>query len=145
MDTIDKSINKIIMALFELEAKGCHSIFYEYGNGLFRVRIIHHFTEKVDYEGQIDLHEDEKEIERLLDKIEYMTFSIRKTPFQCFKREFVKGRKAGKWEKIKSIIELGDNATESMLEDGSGYYLNDPDNDMQYFVDYKQLSETDNK
>jgi hypothetical protein len=53
--------------------------------------------------------------------------------------------KAGEWEKTKSIIELGDNATESMLEDGSGYYLDDPDNGMQYFVNYKQLSETDNQ
>jgi hypothetical protein len=35
-------------------------------------------------------------------------------------------------------IKYGDNATQSMLIDGSGYYIDDPDNGMQYFVDMKQ-------
>jgi hypothetical protein len=40
MNTTVNIINRIITVLDELEAKGCHSIFCEYGNGLFRVRII---------------------------------------------------------------------------------------------------------
>jgi hypothetical protein len=32
-------IIRIFTALVELEAKGCHTVFFEYGNGLFRVRI----------------------------------------------------------------------------------------------------------
>ena len=64
------------------------------------------------------------------------------TIFQCYKQEYVKGVKSGKWEKTLPIIEFGDNATSSMLIDGSGYYIDDPDNDLLYFVDMKQLSET---
>jgi hypothetical protein len=30
-----------------------------------------------------------------------------------------------------------------MLIDGSGYYIDDPDNGLQYFVDMKQSSETE--
>jgi len=63
--------------------------------------------------------------------------------FPCYKREFIKGVKAGEWEKAGSAIEYGDNATTSMLTDGSGYYIDDPDNGLQYFVDMKQESETD--
>lgn len=64
------------------------------------------------------------------------------TVFQCHKREFIKGEKSGAWEKTCPAIEYGDNATSAMLIDGSGYYIDDPDNGLQYFVDMKQLSET---
>ncbi len=60
--------------------------------------------------------------------------------FQCHRREFIQGIKAGEWEKTGSTIEYGDNATTSMLTDGSGYYINDPDNNRQYFVDMKELN-----
>jgi hypothetical protein len=63
--------------------------------------------------------------------------------FQCHRREFIQGVKAGEWEKTGSTIEYGDNATTSMLTDGSGYYINDPDNGVQYFVDMKPTGETD--
>jgi hypothetical protein len=72
-----------------------------------------------------------------------MKYHITATVFQCYKRVFVMGKKSGEWEKIKPIIEFGDNATSAMLIDGSGYYIDDPDNSLQYFVDMKQLSETD--
>jgi hypothetical protein len=65
------------------------------------------------------------------------------TPFPCYKRKFIKGVEAGKWKKIDPTIEYGDNATQSMLIDGSGYCIDDPDNDRQYFVDMKPTSETD--
>jgi hypothetical protein len=62
---------------------------------------------------------------------------VKTTSFQCYKREFVKGEKAGKWEKTVPVIEFGENATQAMLIDGSGYYIDDPDNGLQYFVDMK--------
>ncbi len=61
--------------------------------------------------------------------------------FPCYKREFIQGVTAGEWEKTTLTIEYGDNAVTSMLIDGSGYYINDPDNGLQYFVDMKQVSE----
>lgn len=64
------------------------------------------------------------------------------TVFQCYKREFITGEKSGAWEKTRPVIEYGDYATSAMLIDGSGYYINDPENGLQYFVDMKQLSET---
>jgi hypothetical protein len=63
--------------------------------------------------------------------------------FQCNRREFIQGVKTGEWEKTGSTIEYGDNATTSMLADGSGYYIYDPDNERQYFVDMNELNETD--
>ena len=63
--------------------------------------------------------------------------------FPCYKQEFVKGKKSGEWQKCKPSFVVGDNATQSMLIDGSGYYINDPDNAVQYFVDMKQENETD--
>lgn len=68
--------------------------------------------------------------------------NITTTIFQCYKREFIKGVKSGTWEKIRPVIGYGDNASSAMLIDGSGYYIDDPDNKLQYFVDMNQLSET---
>jgi hypothetical protein len=52
---IENSINQIITALMELEAKGCHSVFFEYGNGLFCTRIFRGevCTENIVYEKTI--------------------------------------------------------------------------------------------
>jgi hypothetical protein len=74
--------------------------------------------------------------------VENMKSRVKKTLFQCYKREFVKGEHAGQWEKIKPSFEFGDNATSEMLTDGSGYYITDPDRGLQYFVNLKQESET---
>jgi hypothetical protein len=143
MNATVKIINRIIRALDELEAKGCHSIFCEYGDGLFRVRVIHIATEKVAYERTINLHEQQQEADETVEAIEKMRNSILKTSFQCYRQEFIKGKKSGKWEKTNPVIEFGDNATQAMLIDGSGYYIDDPDNGLLYFVDYNQLCETD--
>ncbi|MDR1129680.1 MAG: hypothetical protein LBK96_01685 [Prevotellaceae bacterium] len=35
------------------------------------------------------------------------------------------------------VIEYSKNATQSMLINGSGYYVDDQDNNMLYFVDYE--------
>lgn len=49
------------------------------------------------------------------------------------------GQFVGDWEKIENYqkIEVGDKSTQSMLIDGSGYYINDLENNVQYFVDYE--------
>lgn len=43
----------------------------------------------------------------------------------------------GRKSKIVKKIEVGDKSTQSMLIDGSGYYINDLENNVQYFVDYE--------
>jgi hypothetical protein len=65
------------------------------------------------------------------------TNNVKITTFRCYQRKFVKGEKPSEWIEILPVIEYGDNATQSMLIDGSGCYIDDPDNDMQYFVDYE--------
>ena len=139
---METKINQIITALFELEAKGFYRTFFEYGNNLFRVRIFKSDTEKIAYEKTINLKDEQKALKKMLKQIVEMKYGIMKTPFQCYRQVFIKGVKSGAWEKTSPIIEYGKNATTSMLIDNSGYYINDPDNDLMYFVDVKQLSET---
>jgi hypothetical protein len=133
-------INQVITALAELEAKGCHRVWFEYGNGLFRVRICktEADNERVVYENTVS---EQEHADELLNRIKYMKNHVKQTSFQCYKREFIEGEKSGKWEKTGSSFEFGDNATQSMLIDGSGYCINDPDNVLQYFVDMKHSSE----
>jgi hypothetical protein len=146
MNTTENSINQIITALLELEAKGCHRIFFEYGNGLFRVRIFKGDV-KVDtvvYERTVNVVTVEQlELEELANYIHTLTLHITSTIFQCYKREYIKGEKAGKWEKTGSTFEFGTNATSEMLINGAGYYITAPDNQLQYFVDMQQASETE--
>lgn len=139
------NINLIITALMELEAKGCHKVFFEYGNGLVRVRIFKGevSAENVVFEKTINPVTEQAEMDSLLALIKSMSDHIMKTEYQCYRQEFVKGVKAGKWEKTRPVIEFGDKAMSSMLIDGSGYYIDDPENELLYFVDMKQLSETD--
>jgi hypothetical protein len=139
-----KSTLEIIGALIELEAKGCHSVFYEYGDGLFKVRIMKGtaWTGKIVYERTINPTNEQAELDRLSAFIMSLNNSIMTTVFQCYVREFIKGEKSGNWEKTTPIIEFGDNSDFSMLNDGSGYYLNDPANGVQYFVDMRQISVT---
>ena len=139
---METKINQIITALMELEAKGCHNTFFEYGNGLLRVRIIKIEPEKIVYEKTINLKEERKELKKLLKHIIDMRYLIMKTPFQCYKRIFIKGVKSGEWKKTKSIIEYGKEATGAKQIDGSGYFIDDHENGLQYFVDMKQTSET---
>jgi hypothetical protein len=60
-----------------------------------------------------------------------------KTSFRCYRREFEKDKISGDWEICAPSFEFGENATQAMLIDGSGYYIDDPDNKLQYFVDLK--------
>jgi hypothetical protein len=53
---------------------------------------------------------------------------------------FIKGEFAGEWQEVTSIIEYGDNATSEMLIDGSGYFITDNENQVQYFVNMNQLN-----
>jgi len=145
MKTVNQSINQIITALMELEAKRCHSVFFEYINGLFRVRIFkgEASAEKIVYEKTINLIKEQAELEELYKHIENMKLHIYTTVFQCYKRECVKGKKAGKWEKVKPFFEFGANATTAMQIGGLGNFIDDPDNDLYYFVDMKQLSDSE--
>ena len=138
------SINQIIKALIELEAKGCHAVFFEYGNGLFRVRIFRGEAsiENIVYEKAINPMRQQTELNVLANLVETLSNRVFVTVFQCYRRVFVKGEKSGNWEKTKPAFEFDDNSGFSMLMDGSGYYLDDTDRGLQYFVDMKQLSET---
>jgi hypothetical protein len=144
MNTINKKINHIILALMELETNDYHSVCFEYGSDFFRVRI---FAGEVNrgnivYQKTFIPTEEAADLDELSNKITSLKSSVTTTIFQCYRRVFVKGERAGKWEKIRPIIPFGENALTSMLYDGSGYFLDDPDNNMQYFVDMKQVSET---
>ena len=127
----------------ELEAKGCHSVFFEYSEGLFRVRIYsgEYSIGKIVYERSIYHEQEHEEMEKLSKMIETLKYRITTTVFQCYRRIFVIGEKSGDWVKIKPIFVCGENAMSSMLCDGSGYYVTDPDNDVEYFVDMKKVSE----
>jgi hypothetical protein len=96
------------------------------------------------YHESIDLTGEEGKLDGVLSMVDALkavpakdTNNVMITSFQCYRQEFVNGKKSGEWIKILPVIEYGDNATQSMLIDGSGYYLNDPDNGMQYFIDYE--------
>ena len=139
---METKINQIITALNELEAKECHRTFLEYGNGLLKVRIIHIKTEKIVYEKTINLKEERKALKKLLKHVIEMRYCIINTPFQCYRREFVKGVISGAWKKTKSVIEFGKNATSAKQIDDSGYFIDDTENGLQYYVDMKQINET---
>jgi hypothetical protein len=142
-----EKVSQIITALLELQSKGYFDISLDYEGNSFSVRI---------YKGKLDLHKypvyhefidlpgEESKLDEVFNTVEALkavptkdTNNVMITPFQCYRQEFVKGEKSGKWIKILPIIEYGENATQSMLIDGSGYYLSDPDNNMLYFVDYE--------
>jgi len=141
---MEVSINQVIRALQELEAKGCHTVFFEYGNGLFRARIYsgEQVTGKMLYERTINIAEEQAELEKLSILAEELKYLVCLTPFQCYRQEFVKGEKSGKWEKVRPVFAVGENALQSMQIDGSGYFIDDPDNGLQYYVNMKQVSET---
>jgi len=137
---MERKINQIITALFELEAKECHRTCFEYGNGLFRVRIIGITTENVVYEKQINVVEERKELKKLLKHVTDMRYCVMKVPYQCYVREFVKGVKSGEWEKTGSVIEYGKKAIAEKTE--KGFFIDDFENSLQYFVDYSHIIET---
>jgi len=143
MNTKHKSINQVIAALFGLEAKGYHSVCFEYENCLFRARIIGGEVNsgKIEYERTINPASEHEELDKLLSLIETLRNRVINTEFQCYKREFIKGEKSGEWVKIKPIFEVGNNATSAMQIDGGGYFIDDPENGLQYYVDMKHVSD----
>ena len=147
MNTKENSINQVITALMELEAKGCHSAFFVYGNGQFHVWVYKSEInpQNIVYEKTINTNtkEGQTELDEMTNHVNNMKYCIIKTSFQCYRREFIKGEKSGEWEKVKPAFIVGENATEAMLIDGSGYYIDDPDNSLMYFVNMKKLSETE--
>jgi hypothetical protein len=138
------SIFQIIKALTELEAKGCHSVFFEYCGGMYMIRIYSGdaHTGRIVYKNIINPTKEQAEMDKLSNLIEKLKNRVITTDFQCYMREFVNGSKTGDWIKIKPIFEFGDNSVFSMLCDNSGYYLDDAENGVQYFVDMRQISVT---
>jgi hypothetical protein len=102
--TIITIINQVITALAELEAKGCHRVWFEYGNGLFRVRICktEADNERVVYENTVS---EQEHADELLNRIKYMKNHVMKTDFRCYRQEFIKGEKSGKWEETRPCFE----------------------------------------
>ena len=139
---MERKINQIITALFELEAKGCHRTFLEYANGLFTVRIIKVETETIVYENTINLKEERKGLKKVLNHVISIDSCVMRFPYQCYRRKFVKGILCGAWEKCKSVIEYGEHATVYKQIDGSGCFIDDFENGLQYYVDYKHIIET---
>jgi hypothetical protein len=137
-----EKVSQIITALLELRDKGYFDISFDCEGNLFQVRI---YKGKRDlhtypaYHECIDLSGEEGKLDGILSMVEALkavptkdTNNVRVIPFQCYR-----GEKSGEWIKILPVIEYGDNATQSMLIDGSGYYLDDPDNGMRYFVNFE--------
>jgi hypothetical protein len=137
-------ISQIITALMELEAKGCHKVFFEYGNGLFGMKIFRNkiSRENIVFERTIIPAQEQARLDELSNFINNLKLHVKTTSFQCYRRDFVAGEISGEWKKTKPVFEFGEKAMQSMLIDGSGYYIDDPDNRLQYFVDLKQVSET---
>jgi hypothetical protein len=140
VQTFETKINPIITALMELEAKGCHRVFFEYGNGLFSIKIFRNEVsrENIVYERTINPEQEQAGLDEVSGFVDNLKLHVKTTSFQCYRRDFVTGEICGEWEKTKPAFEFGDHAMQSMLIDGSGYYIDDPDNGMQYFVDMKQ-------
>ena len=134
------SIHQIITALMELEAKGCHTVNFEFEAGLFRVKIFSS-NGKIIYADAMYFEGEQARFDKLANKIETLKNRVYSTIFQCYRQEFVKGEKSGSWEKIKPTFEFGEKSTLSMLCDGSGYYVDDPENSFLYFVDMKKVSD----
>jgi hypothetical protein len=144
-------VSRIITALLEIQSKGYFDISFNCEGNLFQVKI---YKGKFDvhnhpvYYATIDLTGEEGKLDEVFNMVEALkavptkdTNNVMIKSFQCYRQE---GEKAGKWVKILPIIEYGENAMQSMLIDGSGYYLNDPDNGMLYFVDY-EIRKTEQK
>jgi hypothetical protein len=146
-------VSRIITALLEIQSKGYFNVSFGYTKKMFLVQLfkrkpeLHQFPE---YSERVDMTDDrESHLEKILNMVEALktvptidTNNVMTVPFQCYRHEFVKGEKSGDWKKILPIIEYGANATQVTEIGGSGYYINDPDNEMQYYVSTSQLNET---
>jgi hypothetical protein len=141
-----EKINSIITALMKLESKGYHRIFFEYGDGLFSVKIYKGevIRENIVYEKTVNPVREQALLDELSGFIENLNLHIKTTTFQCYRRQFIKDKITGGWEKTVPVIEFGENATQSMLIDGSGYCIDDPDNGLQYFVQYDTFKKQNN-
>jgi hypothetical protein len=140
-------VSQIITALLELQSRGYFDISLDYAGNSFSARI---------YKGRSDLHkrpvyyesielpDEESKLDEVFNVVDALkavptkaSNNVMITSFQCYRREFVQGEKSGKWIKILPIIEYGKNATYSRLIYSEGCYINDPDNGMQYYINYK--------
>jgi len=143
------TVNEVINALMQLQNKGYYNVFFEYSgdNQVFNVCI--YDGQRVMYKTTIMLETNEKDLNmliRIIEKIEEIRDkntgnNIRTTLFQCHRRGLNNSRLSGEWEKILPVLEYGDKAMSSMLIDGSGYYITDEENNVEYHVDMMKVSE----
>ena len=149
-------ISRIITALFELQDIGYFDVFFNYESDLFQVRVYRVYKGKSDlqwpvFQEHINLTIDgERKLEEIFNKLEKIfnivealkavptrdTNKVEIVPFQCYKQEYVIGKDPDKWIKIPPVIEYADNAIRLTLIDGSGYYIDDRNSGVMYFVDY---------
>jgi hypothetical protein len=140
-------VSQIITALLELQSKGYFYMSFNCERNVFQVWI---FKGKFDvhkhpvYYASIELPDEENKLDEVFSMVEALkavptkaSNNVMTVAFQCYKREFVKGEKSGKWIKTLPIVEYGKNATYSRLINSEGCYINDPDNSMQYYINYK--------
>jgi hypothetical protein len=142
-------VSQLITALLELQGKGYFDISFDYEKDLFQVWIYNgkwELHKHPAYHASISLTNEKGKLDEVFNMVEALKTTpvndktnVMIKPFPCYKREFIQGEQSGEWIKILPIIEYGDRATQSMLIDGSGYYIDDPDNSMQYFEDMKQV------
>ncbi|MDR2690974.1 MAG: hypothetical protein LBB73_01535 [Dysgonamonadaceae bacterium] len=73
-------IGQVITALFELEAKGYHSVYFEYGNGLFRIRIFRGKVEAgtVVYERTVNATDEPSQLEEAVNYIRNLRNHVKK-------------------------------------------------------------------
>ena len=107
------NIHQIVTALMELEAKGCHRVFFEYGNDMFRLRIFRGdaSVKSIAFERTVPLFGQQTELDQLYDYIINLKHHLKKTLFQCYCREFIEDVKSGILKRIKPAFEFGVNAT----------------------------------
>jgi len=88
------SVNKIVRALFELEAKGYHRVFFEYGTNMFHLRIFRGevSVKSIAFERTIPLS-GQTELEQLYSYIVKLSHHVTTTSFQRYCRDFIKSIK----------------------------------------------------
>ena len=93
-------VNQIIAALLDLEAKGCHRVFFEYGNDGLCLRIFRgeESVRSISFERTITLSAEQSEVEQLCAYIVKLKHHVKSTRFQRCMRDLIKGVKARKWK-----------------------------------------------
>ncbi|MDR3246228.1 MAG: hypothetical protein LBT50_07330 [Prevotellaceae bacterium] len=145
-------VNEVINALMQLQNKGYYNVVFEYSGDIQLLKVCIYDGKRVLYGKTVMLENDEKDLNMLIRIVETIKAIkdtntgnyIQTTIFQCHRRELNNGRVAGEWKKILPVLEYGEKAMTAMLIDGSGYYITDKENNVEYHVDMFKVSENNN-